>query len=125
MSSVSTTFTVEYQESAAMTSSVYPPGETMMRDAAAHAESFFMDTIVRSRGGLRSIPSEVDPRQGEISNPTLQDKIRQEIVAACRRANWRLGGPRGAAARLGMKRTTLFCKMKRLGITPPVSHWQD
>jgi transposase len=36
----------------------------------------------------------------------------------------KLGGPRGAAARLGLKRTTLFYKMKRLGITPPADHWQ-
>jgi transcriptional regulator of acetoin/glycerol metabolism len=27
--------------------------------------------------------------------------------------------------RLGLKRTTLFYKMKRLGITPPADHWQD
>ena len=43
----------------------------------------------------------------------------------CQRANWKLGGPRGAAARLGLKRTTLFYKMKRLGITPPADHSQD
>jgi formate hydrogenlyase transcriptional activator len=61
----------------------------------------------------------------EISNPTLEDKVRQEILAACQRANWQLGGPRGAAARLGLKRTTLFYKMKRLGITPPGDHSQD
>jgi len=40
-------------------------------------------------------------------------------------ANWKLGGPRGAAARLGLKRTTLFYKMKRLGIAAPVDHWED
>ena len=51
---------------------------------------------------------------------TLEDTVRQEILAACQRANWKLGGPRGAAARLGLKRTTLFYKMKRLGIAPPV-----
>lgn len=61
----------------------------------------------------------------EISNPTLEDTVRQEILAACQRANWKLGGPRGAAARLGLKRTTLFYKMKRLGITPPEDNWQD
>jgi formate hydrogenlyase transcriptional activator len=61
----------------------------------------------------------------EISNPTLEDRVRQEILAACQRANWQLGGPRGAAARLGLKRTTLFYKMKRLGITPPADHAQD
>src|SRR5580693_9020909 len=58
----------------------------------------------------------------EIANPTLEGKVRSEILAACQRANWKLGGPRGAAARLGLKRTTLFYKMKRLGITPPVDH---
>ena len=60
-----------------------------------------------------------DPAPVEISNPTLEDKVRQEILAACQRANWKLSGPRGAAARLGVKRTTLYCKMKRLGIAPP------
>ena len=61
----------------------------------------------------------------EIPNPTLEDKIRREILVACQRANWKLGGPRGAAARLGLKRTTLFYKMKRLGITPPADDFQD
>ena len=67
-------------------------------------------------------PAEIEQ---EIANPTLEDKVRREILVACQRANWKLGGPRGAAARLGLKRTTLFYKMKRLGIAPPADHWQD
>jgi len=71
-------------------------------------------------------PEHVEPAaQLEIANPTLEDKVRQEILYACQRANWKLGGPRGAAARLGLKRTTLFYKMKRLGISPPTDHSQD
>jgi formate hydrogenlyase transcriptional activator len=66
-----------------------------------------------------------EPAPAEISNPTLEDRVRQEILAACQRANWKLGGPRGAAARLGLKRTTLFYKMKRLGIAPPLDHSED
>jgi formate hydrogenlyase transcriptional activator len=66
-----------------------------------------------------------EPAPPETSNLTLEDKVRKEILAACQRANWKLGGPRGAAARLGLKRTTLFYKMRRLGITPPVDHWAD
>ena len=66
----------------------------------------------------------VEPVEPEISNPTLEDKMRAEILAACQRANWKLGGPRGAAARLGLKRTTLFYKMKRLGIAPPADQSQ-
>jgi formate hydrogenlyase transcriptional activator len=63
-----------------------------------------------------------DPAPVEISNSTLEDKVRREILTACQRSNWKIGGPRGAAARLGLKRTTLFYKMKRLGIAPPVDH---
>jgi formate hydrogenlyase transcriptional activator len=64
-----------------------------------------------------------EPSEPEIVNPTLKEKIRSEILAACQRANWKLGGPRGAAAILGLKRTTLVHKMKRLGITRPADHW--
>ena len=70
-------------------------------------------------------PEKIESASVEVSNPTLEDKVRREILAACQRANWKLGGPRGAAARLGLKRTTLFYKMKRLGITPPADHWED
>jgi len=60
-----------------------------------------------------------EPPEPEIVNPTLEEKIRGEIIAACESAKWRLGGPEGAAARLGLKRTTLFHKMRRLGIARP------
>src|SRR6201984_3563140 len=66
-----------------------------------------------------------EPAPPETSNLTLEDKVRKELLAACQRANWKLGGPRGAAARLGLKRTTLFYKMRRLGIAPPPDHSQD
>jgi formate hydrogenlyase transcriptional activator len=61
-----------------------------------------------------------EPPEPEIDNRTLKEKIRREILAACESAHWTLGGPKGAAARLGLKRTTLFHKMKRLGIARPV-----
>jgi formate hydrogenlyase transcriptional activator len=70
-------------------------------------------------------PEKSEPAPLDVTNPTLEDKVRQEILSACQRANWKLGGPRGAAARLGLKRTTLFYKMKRLGIAQPVDHWAD
>jgi formate hydrogenlyase transcriptional activator len=82
--------------------------------------------ILSTEGVFEPAPLERhEPAPVEFSNPTLEDKVRQEILAACQRANWKLGGPRGAAARLGLKRTTLFYKMKRLGITPPADNWQD
>jgi hypothetical protein len=35
---------------------------------------------------------------------------------------WVIGGPNGAAAKLGLKRTTLICKMQKLGIYRPDLH---
>src|SRR3984957_17370861 len=82
--------------------------------------------ILSNDGAFEPAPLEsYQPLEPEISNPTLEDKVRREILAACQRANWKLGGPRGAAARLGLKRTTLFYKMKRLGIAPPADHSHD
>ena len=82
--------------------------------------------ILSKDGVFESMPPErCEPEPVEVANPTLEDKVRQEILVACQRANWTLGGRRGAAARLGLKRTTLFYKMKRLGIAPPADHWQD
>jgi formate hydrogenlyase transcriptional activator len=82
--------------------------------------------ILSNDGVFEPAPLEsCEQPEPEISNPTLEDTVRSEILAACQRANWKLGGQRGAAARLGLKRTTLFYKMKRLGIAPPTDHWQD
>jgi formate hydrogenlyase transcriptional activator len=83
--------------------------------------------VILSANGVFDPPAldRCQPAPVEVANPTLEDKVRQEILAACQRANWKLGGPRGAAARLGLKRTTLFYKMKRLGITAPEDNWQD
>ena len=47
---------------------------------------------------------------------TLDDAMRAHILEALRATNWVLGGPYGAAARLGMKRTTLASRMEKLGI---------
>jgi transcriptional regulator with GAF, ATPase, and Fis domain len=73
--------------------------------------------ILSNDGVFEPAPLEsYEQSEPEISNPTLEDKVRREILAACQRANWKLRGSRGAAARLGLTRTTLFYKMKRLGI---------
>jgi formate hydrogenlyase transcriptional activator len=50
---------------------------------------------------------------------TLADAEREHILAALRDTGWVVGGPKGAAARLGMKRSTLQKKMHKLGISRP------
>ncbi|MDH4301347.1 MAG: Fis family transcriptional regulator, partial [Nitrospira sp.] len=47
---------------------------------------------------------------------TLEEAEREQILRALRETNWVLGGPAGAAVRLGLKRTTLQSKMQKLGI---------
>jgi formate hydrogenlyase transcriptional activator len=53
------------------------------------------------------------------SSLTLEDSDRALIVETLEQAGWIVGGPRGAAAKLGLKRTTLLAKMRRLGISRP------
>jgi formate hydrogenlyase transcriptional activator len=48
---------------------------------------------------------------------TLADADKAHIIATLRQTNWVVGGRNGAAARLGLKRTTLIAKMKRLGLS--------
>jgi len=50
---------------------------------------------------------------------TLRDSERALILGALETVGWVVGGPDGAAARLGLNRTTLINMMKRLGIERP------
>jgi formate hydrogenlyase transcriptional activator len=49
----------------------------------------------------------------------LEQAEREQILRALRECNWVVGGARGAAARLGLKRTSLAYKMDKLGISRP------
>jgi formate hydrogenlyase transcriptional activator len=51
---------------------------------------------------------------------TLEDAERQHILRALRQTEWRIAGAKGAAVLLGMKRTTLQARMRKLGIRRPV-----
>src|SRR6202041_2822625 len=51
---------------------------------------------------------------------TLKDSERAVILHTLEATAWVIGGPNGAAAKLGLKRTTLICKMQKLGISRPV-----
>ena len=49
----------------------------------------------------------------------LRNAERELILEALRKSHGVIGGPEGAAAKLGLKRTTLQSKMRKLGITRP------
>jgi formate hydrogenlyase transcriptional activator len=61
-------------------------------------------------------------QRGAISpaTTTLRDHERTLILRTLESVGWVIGGPKGAAAKLGLKRTTLIHKMHKLGISRPV-----
>jgi transcriptional regulator with GAF, ATPase, and Fis domain len=60
-----------------------------------------------------------EPSAAPTRPPTLRDSERELILNALEAVGWVIGGPGGAAARLGLNRTTLINMMKRLGIERP------
>jgi formate hydrogenlyase transcriptional activator len=75
-------------------------------------------SMVVSAGGVLAISCPAGPKSTDISTGTrtLAEAEREHIRKALRATNWVLGGPEGAATRLGVKRTTLLSKIKRLGL---------
>jgi formate hydrogenlyase transcriptional activator len=59
--------------------------------------------------------------QSPLSSMNWEDSDRALVVETLEQAGWIVGGPRGAAAKLGLKRTTLLAKMRRLGISRPIA----
>jgi formate hydrogenlyase transcriptional activator len=57
------------------------------------------------------------PTDNRTEPVTLEDAEREHILKALRETNWVVGGPAGAATRLGVKRTTLIHMMRRRGIS--------
>ncbi|OLE62243.1 MAG: hypothetical protein AUG04_10925 [Deltaproteobacteria bacterium 13_1_20CM_2_69_21] len=64
----------------------------------------------------RTTDAKVQPLPLKNVRDALQQAQRDEILLALREAGGRVGGLEGAAARLGLKRTTLIARMKKLGI---------
>jgi len=89
-------------------------------------ENFMERAVILSRGSRLEVPlAELKEQTRAIaamaSQPltTLEEAEREHIRQALEEANWMVGGASGAAARLGLKRTTLQSKMAKLGIERP------
>ena len=86
--------------------------------------------VILSRDGV--LPNPLLNNQKELMIPSLhrtrtfhslmalEESDRALIVETLEQAGWIVGGPRGAAAKLGLKRTTLLARMTRLGISRPI-----
>jgi formate hydrogenlyase transcriptional activator len=89
-------------------------------------ENFIERSVILSRGPELEVPLSEFKRQTKAtladfrrSLSTLEEAEREHILRALKETNWILGGPTGAAYKLGMKRTTLQSKMRKLGIARP------
>jgi formate hydrogenlyase transcriptional activator len=86
-------------------------------------ENFIERAVILSRGPELEVPVaelKQSARKSTAALPnglaTLEHAEREHIVRALGETNWVIGGPTGAAVRLGMKRTTLQSRMRKLGI---------
>jgi formate hydrogenlyase transcriptional activator len=81
--------------------------------------------VILSPGSSLQVPlGDLQPEAAPAPAPaaaavTLADAEREHILGALRATGWVVGGPKGAASRLGMKRSTLQKKMQKLGISRP------
>jgi formate hydrogenlyase transcriptional activator len=81
--------------------------------------------VITSSGSTLVVPpQDIQPRPKRGAStpkpaPTFHEAERQAILQALRESNGVIAGPTGAAARLGLRRTTLQSKMRRLQIQRP------
>ncbi|MFZ0295055.1 MAG: sigma 54-interacting transcriptional regulator [Candidatus Sulfotelmatobacter sp.] len=82
-------------------------------------ENFVERSVILTPGSVLQVPlGELHAESGQEESETLHDAERERILRALRECNGQLGGPNGAAARLGLKRTTLQSKLNAFGINP-------
>ena len=73
----------------------------------------------------RDLKSRITPGQDPDRHQTLEEVERNHILKTLRETSWVLSGPSGAAARLGLNRSTLYFRMKKLGIARSVDSCFD
>jgi len=82
-------------------------------------ENFIERSVILTEGPVLKAPlAELGPELAMSDDNTLETREREHIVRMLRETRGVLGGQRGAAARLGLKRSTLQSKLHRLGISP-------
>ena len=68
----------------------------------------------------RDLKSRITPGQNTDRYQTLEEVERNHILKTLKETSWVLSGPSGAASRLGLNRSTLYFRMKKLGIARSV-----
>jgi formate hydrogenlyase transcriptional activator len=83
-------------------------------------QNFIERSVILSTGTVLSPPLEELKRAPELESSravTLEDVERDHIRKTLEQTHWVVAGPNGAAARLGIKRSTLYFRMQKLGIS--------
>ena len=81
-------------------------------------QNFIERSLIMATGSvLRPSLEALSPPQAQLPARTLADAERVHILATLRETNGVVGGAGGAAARLGLPRTTLIAKMQKLGLS--------
>ncbi|WP_051979636.1 sigma-54 interaction domain-containing protein [Edaphobacter aggregans] len=77
--------------------------------------------VILSNLGVLINPLPAAPKDPLVfpATTTMKDSERSLILRTLEAVGWVIGGPKGAATKLGLKRTTLICKMQKLGIFRP------
>src|SRR5580692_5674861 len=82
-------------------------------------QNFIERAVLFSPGSVLRLPlglRQTAPERSDATARTLADADREHILETLEQANWLIGGQDGAANRLGLPRTTLIYKMRKLGI---------
>jgi formate hydrogenlyase transcriptional activator len=104
--------TILTQDMAVMVSYSWPGNVRELQNFIERSVILSLDTVLRP-------PLQELKKNGPPKIRTLADAERDVIQEALRSTDWVIGGENGAAVRLGVKRTTLLYKMRRLGISRP------
>jgi formate hydrogenlyase transcriptional activator len=107
------------------------PAETMERLTAydwpgniRELQNLIERAVILSTGAVLDVPvtalsRRAQPVEAQPTPETLEESDRKHILAALESSNWVIAGANGAAARLGMKRSTLQFRIRKLGIVRP------
>jgi formate hydrogenlyase transcriptional activator len=96
------------------------PGRELRIPLSELRNSSLMPDHVASGASVPLVGLSAATRLPAESISTLEETQRQHILRALRQTEWRIAGPNGAAQLLGIKRTTLQARMRKLGIKRPI-----
>jgi len=110
--------TILTQDMAVMVSYSWPGNVRELQNFIERSVILSLDTVLHPPLQELKMPAKNEPPKIR----TLADAERDVIREALLSTDWVIGGQSGAAVRLGVKRTTLLYKMRRLGISRPKPH---